>query len=86
VHGVAHIPIGGHSPRCISDNVSSATIRNFQAAKAAANAERDFRAQGAAKLKARFAAVASRHSTILCLLMPLVEPGKRTLSMATLGE
>ena len=32
-------------------------LRNFQAAKAAANAERDCRAQGAATLKARFAAV-----------------------------
>ena len=37
--------------------MSSAILRNFQAAKAAANAERDCRAQGAATLKARFAAV-----------------------------
>ena len=36
--------------------MSSAILRNFQAAKAAVNAERDCRAQGAAKLKARFAA------------------------------
>mgnify|MGYP003329331465 CR=1 FL=1 len=36
--------------------MSSAIVCNFQAAKAAVHAERDCRAQGAAKLKARFAA------------------------------
>ena len=51
----------------VSNNMSSAILRNFQAAKAAVNAERDCRAQGAATLKARFAAVMGASVVLACV-------------------
>jgi phenylacetate-coenzyme A ligase PaaK-like adenylate-forming protein len=56
VHGAVYIfPLAVIST--LVTNMSTAIIRHFDAARAAISAERNCRAQGAAKLNARFAAV-----------------------------
>ena len=60
VHGAVYMfPLAVIST--LVTNMSTAIIRHFDAARAAISAERNCRAQGAAKLNARFAAVSAWH-------------------------